>query len=101
MFIESNQSAQTRSLRSDCHPARRNIGDRRGPRSVLGRDDKGIREKRRANGEKRHLSLVTKPVDLRHSFPVRSALQRKQETGTLLQARGPARGVPCSAPTPW
>ena len=59
MFIESNQSAQTRSLRSDCHPARRNIGDRRGPRSVLGRDDKGIREKRRANMAKSGISHLS------------------------------------------
>jgi len=48
-----------------------------------------------------HISLVTGPIDVRHSFYVRSALQKRQEPGTLSQAHWPARGVPCSAPTPW
>src|SRR5208282_4815887 len=58
-----------------------------------------LRDERRANRDKS--SLVTEPVDLRHSFSGRTALQTEQETGILLQANWPARNVPCSAPTPW
>jgi len=37
---KSSRCWNRRSLHSDCHPAGRKIGARRGPRSVLGRDDK-------------------------------------------------------------